>query len=60
MDYYFGMGDNRHNSYDSRFWGFIPEDHMVGKPVFVWLSLDKDYSLFDGKIRWNKLFRVPK
>lgn len=60
MDYYFGMGDNRHNSYDSRFWGFIPIDHMVGKPVFVWLSLDKDYSLFDGKIRWNKLFRVPK
>ncbi len=57
-DYYWMMGDNRHNSADSRFWGFVPEDHVVGKAVFVWLSLDKDKSLFGGKIRWDKLFRV--
>jgi signal peptidase I len=57
MNYYWMMGDNRHNSADSRFWGFVPEDHIVGKAVFVWLSLDKDKSLFDGKIRWSKLFR---
>ncbi len=57
MDYYWMMGDNRHNSADSRYWGFVPEDHIVGKPLFVWLSLDKDRSLFDGKIRWNRLFR---
>lgn len=58
MDYYWMMGDNRHNSLDSRFWGFVPEDHVVGKAVFVWLSLDKNKSLFGGKIRWNKLFRT--
>jgi signal peptidase I len=58
MDYYWMMGDNRHNSADSRFWGFVPEDHVVGKAVFVWLSLDKNKSLFGGKIRWNKLFRT--
>ncbi|MFV0397030.1 MAG: S26 family signal peptidase [Bacteroidales bacterium] len=56
MDYYFMMGDNRHNSADSRMWGFVPEDHIVGEPVVVWLSLDKDRSLFDGKIRFNRLF----
>ena len=55
-DYYWMMGDNRHNSADSRSWGFVPEDHIVGKPILVWLSLDKDRSLFDG-IRWNRLFR---
>lgn len=58
MDYYWLMGDNRHNSADSRFWGFVPEDHVVGKASFVWLSLDPEKTLFDGKIRWNKLFRV--
>ena len=57
MDYYWMMGDNRHNSADSRFWGFVPEDHIVGKPIFVWLSLDKDRGWFDGKIRWNRLFK---
>ena len=57
MDYYWMMGDNRHNSADSRCWGFVPEDHIVGKPLFIWLSLDKDRGLFDGKIRWERLFR---
>ena len=56
-DYYWMMGDNRHNSADSRSWGFVPEDHIVGKPILVWLSLDKDRSLFDGGIRWNRIFR---
>jgi signal peptidase I len=55
MDYYFMMGDNRHNSADSRFWGFVPEDHIVGKAVFIWLSLDKNESFFK-KIRWSRLF----
>lgn len=58
MNYYFMMGDNRHNSADSRYWGFVPEDHIVGKAVFVWLSLDPDKSWFQGKIRWDKLFRL--
>ncbi len=58
MNYYWMMGDNRHNSADSRYWGFVPEDHVVGKAIFVWLSLDRSKSLFDGKIRWDKLFRV--
>ena len=56
-DYYWMMGDNRHNSADSRSWGFVPEDHVVGKPVFVWLSLDKDRGLFNGGIRWKRMFR---
>jgi len=60
MDYYFMMGDNRHNSADSRFWGFVPENHIVGKAVFVWLSLNPDKSWFQGKIRWDKLFRFVK
>jgi signal peptidase I len=57
MDYYWMMGDNRHNSADSRCWGFVPEDHIVGKALFVWLSLDKDRGWFDGKIRWKRMFR---
>ena len=59
MDYYFMMGDNRHNSLDSRYWGFVPEDHIVGKPSFVWMSLDKDKS-FPANIRWNRIFSKVK
>lgn len=60
QDYFWLMGDNRHNSADSRFWGFVPQDHVVGKAVYVWLSLDKDKALTEGKIRWNKVFRRVK
>ncbi|MGM9795341.1 MAG: S26 family signal peptidase [Candidatus Aphodosoma sp.] len=56
-NYYWMMGDNRHNSADSRMWGFVPETHIVGRPVFVWLSLDRDAEWFNGKIRWNRLFK---
>jgi signal peptidase I len=60
MNYYWMMGDNRHNSADSRVWGFVPEDHIVGKASLVWLSLDPNKSLFNGKIRWNKIMRGVK
>ena len=56
MDYYWMMGDNRHNSLDSRYWGFVPEDHIVGKPIFIWWSHDPDHAGFSG-IRWSRLFR---
>lgn len=55
MDYYWMMGDNRHNSEDARTWGFVPEDHIVGKALFVWLSWDK-HGTFLSKIRWNRIF----
>ncbi len=57
LDYYWMQGDNRDNSADSRFWGFVPEDHIVGKPLFIWISLDPDYGLFDGKMRWSRFFK---
>ena len=57
MDYYWMMGDNRHNSADSRYWGFVPEDHIVGKPIFIWWSSDPDRGGFGG-IRWSRLFRI--
>ena len=56
LDYYWMQGDNRHNSLDSRYWGFVPEDHIVGKPIFIWWSSDPDRGGFGG-IRWNRLFR---
>lgn len=55
QDYYFMMGDNRHNSEDSRFWGFVPADHIVGKALFIWMSIDPNESFFK-KIRWRRLF----
>ena len=55
QNYYWMMGDNRHNSEDSRFWGYVPESHVVGKPVFIWLSLDYNKSGFD-MIRWDRMF----
>ena len=57
QNYYWMMGDNRHNSEDSRFWGFVPEDHVVGKAVLIWLSLDP-FGDFTHKVRWNRLFHT--
>ena len=57
MDYYWMMGDNRHNSADSRYWGFVPEDHIVGKPIFIWWSSDPDRRGFAG-IRWNRIGNI--
>jgi len=59
MDYFWMMGDNRYNSADSRYWGFVPEDHVVGKASFVWLSLDKNKSFLSG-IRWKRIFTSVK
>lgn len=57
QDYYFMMGDNRHNSHDSRYWGFVPADHIVGKGFFIWLSIDSNQSFFK-KIRWSRFFNL--
>ena len=56
QNYYWMMGDNRHNSEDSRYWGFVPETHVVGKPVFIWLSIDPNASGFLDSIRWERVF----
>ena len=56
MDYYWMQGDNRHNSADSRYWGFVPEDHIVGKPIFIWWSSNPDRNGLSA-IRWQRLFR---
>ena len=56
MNYYWMMGDNRHDSADSRYWGFVPEDHIVGKALFIWMSWDDNASFFK-KIRWSRIFR---
>ncbi len=59
QDYYFMMGDSRNNSLDSRYWGFVPADHIVGKPLFIWFSVD-DHADLLHKIRWNRLFKTVK
>ncbi|HET7360976.1 MAG TPA: signal peptidase I [Salinimicrobium sp.] len=60
QDYYWMMGDNRHNSEDSRYWGYVPFSHVVGKPVFIWLSLDPNASGFFDSIRWDRMFTTVK
>jgi signal peptidase I len=55
MDYYWMMGDNRYNSADSRIWGFVPEDHIVGKASVVWFSKNPN-----GGVRWNRILKFIK
>ena len=56
QDYYWMMGDNRHNSLDARYFGFTPADHIVGKPIFIWMSWDSSGKGIMNKIRWERLF----
>jgi len=57
QDYYWMMGDNRHRSEDSRVWGFVPADHIVGKPIFIWMSIDGiNDGIANWKVRWNRVF----
>ena len=57
QNYYWMMGDNRHNSEDSRYWGYVPEDHIVGKPVFIWMSIDgMNEGIRNWSIRWDRVF----
>lgn len=58
QDYYWMMGDNRHHSVDSRFWGWVPEDHIVGKPVFTWFSKNQQGHNHSTSVRWNRVFRL--
>jgi len=60
LDYYWMMGDNRHMSQDSRYWGYVPEDHIVGKPEVIWMSIDKNSTWLEGRIRWHRLFTIIK
>jgi signal peptidase I len=60
QNYYWMMGDNRHQSADSRYWGFVPEDHIVGKPVFTWFSKEDPSYQETGEIRWSRMFRTVK
>jgi signal peptidase I len=59
MNYYFMMGDNRHNSADSRMWGFVPEDHIVGKPLLIWASMDQAEPFYKS-FRWNRFLKIPE
>jgi signal peptidase I len=60
QNYYFMMGDNRHNSEDSRYWGFVPEDHVVGKALLVWMSMDSEEPNPFKRIRWSRIFNIIK